>query len=541
MGQTLSQPATEKKTESGGDARFLYAVSEMQGWRISMEDAHTVALQLEEEGTDKHNSFFAVYDGHGGAAAAKFAGERVHQLLQQEESYRSEQWEQAMKQAFLHTDEEMIKDPSHLRDPSGCTAVAALITHDNKLLVANAGDSRSVLSVKGEVKAMSYDHKPQNESEKSRIVAAGGYVEYGRVNGNLALSRALGDFEYKKNLSLSAENQIITCDPDIMTHDITDDDEFLVLACDGIWDCLSSQQVVNIVRRWVAEGKELGEICEQICEHCLAPDTTSGAGIGCDNMTILIVALLHGKTKEEWYAWIKDRVENKYGYDTPEEIPQLFAQSRLMAFRARRQALAERNQDQDGRQNGPAGNLGGLLSAGGLGGFARVLGSTGGITFHPGSGIVSDSGLMFEKYDDSDEDDTDEDMDVDGANGSRSFFSETFGTGAPDGTKSLREQLADLEKDSDSDMNEEEAEEAGVGTFSRSGQPQDTPNPDATTPIPIGNVDHVLQGEAPPPPKSLPNGDAKQLESEPGGDEPHPAVKAEGLLDKSEDPIKAST
>jgi protein phosphatase PTC2/3 len=311
----------------------------------------------------------------------------------------------------------------------------------------------------------------------------------------------------------------------------------------GIWDCLSSQQVVNIVRRWVAEGKELGEICEQICEHCLAPDTTSGAGVGCDNMTILIVAFLHGKTKEEWYAWIKDRVERKYGYDTPEEIPQLFAQSRLLAFRARRQALAEREQNNsDSRENGAGGNLGGFLSAGGLGNFARVLGSTGGITFHPSSGIMSDSGLMFEKYDDSDEEDTDEDMDTEATgNEGRSFFSETFGVGAGDGTKSLREQLADLEKDSDSDMNEEEA--SGVGTFSASGQPQDSPvAPNTHTPTAIGNTDHVLQGEAPPPPPSaLPNGASTQLKSEPGGDKAHPAVEADGLMDKSEGPIKAST
>jgi len=53
--------------------------------------------------------------------------------------------------------------------------------------------------------------------------------------GNLALSRAIGDFEFKKNFSLAPEHQIITADPDIITHDITEDDEFLVLACDGMY------------------------------------------------------------------------------------------------------------------------------------------------------------------------------------------------------------------------------------------------------------------------------------------------------------------
>lgn len=115
--------------------------------------------------------------------------------------------------------------------------------------------------------------------------------------GNLALSRALGDFEFKKNYNLPAEKQVITADPEITVHERTDEDEFVVIACDGqsihsmvyrlvfisapgIWDCLSSQQVINFVRYQVSEGKSLQEIGENICEHCLAPDTSSGAGIG---------------------------------------------------------------------------------------------------------------------------------------------------------------------------------------------------------------------------------------------------------------------
>lgn len=70
-------------------------------------------------------------------------------------------------------------------------------------------------------------------AEKSRITAAGGFVDFGRVNGNLALSRAIGDFEFKKSAELSPEAQIVTAFPDVETHEISDDDEFLVIACDG--------------------------------------------------------------------------------------------------------------------------------------------------------------------------------------------------------------------------------------------------------------------------------------------------------------------
>lgn len=115
---------------------------------------------------------------------------------------------------------------------------------------ANAGDSRTVLGVKGRAKPLSFDHKPQNEgkshnplpliynpntpiAEKARIQAAGGFVDFGRVNGNLALSRAIGDFEFKKSADLPPEQQIVTAFPDVEIHDINEDDEFLVVACDG--------------------------------------------------------------------------------------------------------------------------------------------------------------------------------------------------------------------------------------------------------------------------------------------------------------------
>jgi protein phosphatase 2C family protein 2/3 len=522
MGQTLSSPATDKKHESGGDDRFLYGLAEMQGWRITMEDSHTTQLQLDDDKKTR-NAFFAVYDGHGGATVAKYAGLNVYKRLAQEPAYAEKNYREALKRAFLGTDEDILKDPAFIRDPSGCTAVAALVTGDNKIFVANAGDSRSVISIKGEVKPLSYDHKPTNESEKTRIVNAGGYVEYGRVNGNLALARALGDFEYKKNPKISAEAQIITCDPEIIEHDITEEDEFFIVACDGIWDCLTSQQCVDVVRLLISQGKELSEVGEIICEHCLAPDTASGAGIGCDNMTILIVAILNGRTKEEWYSWITDRVKQNYGHTTPDALPQLYSQSRLMAFRARRQAEETREKERQERQSS-----GGMLvgSSGFGGGITRILGSSGGISFHPGGSIMSDTGTLMFDQEDSDDDDSDDDMDVEGS--SRAFFSHTFGfkRETPDVTKSLKEQLDELDRDS----GEEKDAEGGASIVEVDG-------------LESGHVDGTSPDtEAPPPPKRLPNGDSKeanppQLTSKPGPDEPRPAVKAEGLLDHSEDPL----
>ncbi|KAF8895379.1 phosphatase 2C-like domain-containing protein [Infundibulicybe gibba] len=477
---------TNKISATGGNDQFVYAVSEMQGWRISMEDAHAAVLNLEGD-KEPGNTFFAVYDGHGGGAVAKFAGQNVHKRLVTEETYHEKNYEGALKRAFLGTDEDLLANPSHTQDPSGCTAVAALITSDGKIYVANAGDSRSVLSIKGEVKPLSFDHKPSSDTEKARIHGAGGYIEYGRVNGNLALSRALGDFQFKKNYSVTPEKQIITADPDVTCHEITEDDEFLILACDGIWDCLSSQQVVDIVRYQVAQGKELSEIGEMICDHCLAPDTSSGTGIGCDNMTILIVAILHGRTKEEWYAWIADRVKNGYGYQTPSEIPALYALSRILSFRARKEALdARRNGEQPTTNGGLFGRTGPDLS--------RFLGA-------------SDSGSLMFGSDDSDDSDSDEEMGpIQSSNAPGLGFS----------LSPAALTLLGIRGEEDSHQGEDE----------------DTLHL------------HSTQGETPPP-KAAPNGDTPsispvpQLTTTPGGDEIPPVVKAEGFLDSSEDPLKA--
>ena len=84
-------------------------------------------------------------------------------------------------------------------------------------------------------------------------MAAGGWVEFNRVNGNLALSRALGDFVFKKNEDKKAEDQIVTAYPDVYVRDLTNDHEFIVLACDGIWDVLSNEEVLEFIRNRIAQ------------------------------------------------------------------------------------------------------------------------------------------------------------------------------------------------------------------------------------------------------------------------------------------------
>lgn len=562
MGQTLSTPDVEKHIKTGADGRFLYGLCEMQGWRISMEDAHAIELNLDSSSPES-NAYFAVYDGHGGANIARFAGDNVHKRLVNEEAYRKQQWEDALRRAFLGTDEDIRADTRFFRDPSGCTAVAALVTNDGRIFVANAGDSRSVISVKGKVKPLSHDHKPMNEVELSRIKNAGGYVEYGRVNGNLALSRAIGDFEFKKNTLLPPEEQMITANPDIIEHRVTEEDEFLVLACDGIWDCLSSQQVVDIVRLLIAQRKELSEIGEFICDHCVAPDTTSaGAGVGCDNMTIMIVGLLNGRTKEEWYDWIADRVEKGYGYDTPKEVPELYAPHRVSRFRAQLQAQEERARDrasagntgEGGRDNdsGFVGVFGGKGVAGPTTALdiARAMLSSG---LPLRAGLGEDGSIMFANDEDS-EDESEDDIDLNAVSDSAKTplsYLTAYALNGPDVTKSLKaqldeleendtgsriEQLSDDEVDMDTPHNKDSDHDLDIIYSDPGDEAQQAFGAQTTT---TNGISSTSTGEAPPPPTTLVNGDikVKQLNHLPEGDEASPAVKADGLMDVSESPL----
>uniref|UniRef100_A0A9J8AYG9 Protein phosphatase 1G n=2 Tax=Cyprinus carpio TaxID=7962 RepID=A0A9J8AYG9_CYPCA len=175
---------------------------------------------------------------------------------------------------------------------SGTTAVVALI-RGKQLIVANAGDSRCVVSEKGKAVDMSYDHKPEDELELTRIKNAGGKVTMdGRVNGGLNLSRAIGDHFYKRNKTLPPEEQMISSLPDVKVLTLSEDHEFMVIACDGIWNVMSSQEVVDFVNERLkteaGKNRPLSAIIEELLDHCLAPDT-SGDGTGCDNMTCIII------------------------------------------------------------------------------------------------------------------------------------------------------------------------------------------------------------------------------------------------------------
>jgi len=254
-----------------------------------MEDAHCHILSLSPEDPDA--SYYGVFDGHGGAKVAAFCANNLHRYIVRREEYKEGNVEEALREGFMECDRVMRTEESLKDEMAGCTAVVAMMK-GKKVWVANAGDSRCIAGVGGVAKALSNDHKPMDAKEKARIEAAGGFVEFNRVNGNLALSRAMGDFVFKMNDKLLQSEQIVTCYPDIV-HDVVEENwDFILLACDGIWDVLSNQEVTDFVTERLGRAMEPEDICEELMNRCLSPDCQMG-GLGCDNMTCVLVCFLH--------------------------------------------------------------------------------------------------------------------------------------------------------------------------------------------------------------------------------------------------------
>lgn len=287
------QPILEKQGESGAtlDGGVVYGYSCMQGWRRSMEDAHTTCVGIKAPpgsffpGAELH--FFGVYDGHSGSHTAQFCGASFPKFLTASPSFAMGRFPEALTESFVAIDKHLHADVAKLvPDRSGCTAVTLLIT-PTSLHCANAGDSRCVLCRDGRAFPLSNDHKPNLPQELRRIQRARGFVWNKRVNGVLALSRAIGDFAFKNNPVVAWEEQAVTCVPEVTSVPIERGrDSFVVVACDGIWDVKTNDDVINFVQSRLQAGHTPEKVAEDLMESCLAP---TPLGIGCDNMSVIII------------------------------------------------------------------------------------------------------------------------------------------------------------------------------------------------------------------------------------------------------------
>ncbi|KAJ6512339.1 phosphatase 2C-like domain-containing protein [Mycena vulgaris] len=237
-----------------------------------------------------------------GSKTAEFFRDNLHWHLQRSKYYAIGRYPEALRTAFVEADQAWREVCGE--DVDGSTAATALAT-PNEIFVANAGDGRAVMSVGGRAKSFNVEHSCTAPAEVARIKAAGGKIRlFGggmridlegpncaiepraelsfemAAKNYLSPTRAFGNFGFKMRTDLKPEAQVVTVCPDILSHKRTSEDELLILASDGIWDCLQPQKVVNFIRQRIGRGGG---------KHCLAP--YSDDLVGQDNTTITIVAL----------------------------------------------------------------------------------------------------------------------------------------------------------------------------------------------------------------------------------------------------------
>ncbi|CAE8622955.1 unnamed protein product [Polarella glacialis] len=315
-------PCNEVSLESGSSVLELgaqrsqvpltWTCASMRGWRTDMEDTH-VATLVQHAGRDL--GLFAVFDGHGGwqvSAIAQALLPRVflEKLDEGAAEGESASWSsQAAAEAVMtRTVEEL--DSVLLRGPVGVgqllnlswlhpfrgvgstSCIAVVDPVQGRVVVANAGDSRAILCRGGLAVALSTDHKPESDDEHKRIRRAGGSVVRSgpcyRVDGGLNLSRALGDFGYKANSSLPSSEQKIIATPDIVVHswEPSHADEFLIVACDGLFERMTRQQVVDHVRAGLSEKRTSQDVLKGLLHECCG---RSPREPGQDNETAILV------------------------------------------------------------------------------------------------------------------------------------------------------------------------------------------------------------------------------------------------------------
>ncbi|XP_053557916.1 protein phosphatase 1F [Bombina bombina] len=270
--------------------QFCISTHAIRNTRRKMEDRHVVLLEFNQlfgikDGVER--AYFAVFDGHGGMDAANYAATHVHVMVARHELLAQDP-AQALKESFQLTDAMFLRKAKRERLRSGTTGVCALLEGD-QLHVAWLGDSQALLVQQGIHVSLMDPHKPEREDERQRIESLGGCVAYmgcWRVNGTLAVSRAIGDIDQKPYVSSEG---------DVVSRALSGSDDFLVLACDGFFDTISLQEVPGLVLGHLQEHKGDGQ---RVAERLVAAAKDGGSA---DNITVLVVFLRHPRSVLEDY------------------------------------------------------------------------------------------------------------------------------------------------------------------------------------------------------------------------------------------------
>jgi serine/threonine protein phosphatase PrpC len=261
----------------------VHSVS-LKGRRNQNEDKHSIILNYNGKNKDiKDINFFAVYDGHGGKHISKCLSQKLPNFFINKKNIYP-LTHKYINDVYTHFQNSLRKSYTQIATDCGSTCLVVIqfkYINNSYIHVLNTGDSRSILCRNNVPMVLSKDHKPNWPEEKERIEKLGGQIyrdgpDY-RIK-DLSVSRAFGD--------LSAE-PYVTNMPDIFTYKLQKNDKFLVLACDGVWDVLENQDVINfiIINSYDVSGNRINKninIARKLGEYAIL----RGSG---DNITCIIV------------------------------------------------------------------------------------------------------------------------------------------------------------------------------------------------------------------------------------------------------------
>ena len=245
-----------------------------------MEDK---SKSIENFNNDKNQMVFEIFDGHGGDEMSTYLQANLAKIYKQNLLLNKGNIILSLKNAFHDADDEM-RGQLNMEGLGSTGTLVHIVRRLGPVLEvysANVGDSRVSLISPEHIIRLSYDHRTTDEKEKKRILESGMEIIDDRICGTLMLTRIFGNYEYKEE-NENGNNKGLICEPFIskIEIDLSIENQFLILASDGIWDILTEEEVQNIIKKY----QDTQKICSIIIKKCLENEAW-------DNMSVFAVKL----------------------------------------------------------------------------------------------------------------------------------------------------------------------------------------------------------------------------------------------------------
>ncbi|XP_048320728.2 probable protein phosphatase 2C 58 isoform X2 [Ziziphus jujuba] len=239
--ENLGHPLSAEDVEDDNELVSRHVTHGFHLVRGKMDHGMEDYIVAENRKVNGHElGLYAIFDGHSGRDVAEYLQNHLFDNILSEPDFWTNP-KKAIKRAYKATDNDILE--MMIGSRGGSTAVTAILIDQEKLIIANVGDSRAILCRNGQAKRISVDHEPQKEKEL--VEGRGGFVSKSpgnvpRVDGQLAMTRAFGDAGVKEH---------ITSEPYVRVESIDKDIEFIILASDGLWKVMSNQEALDCIKK----------------------------------------------------------------------------------------------------------------------------------------------------------------------------------------------------------------------------------------------------------------------------------------------------